>query len=72
MISSELNLNRFTVHQILTWDMNMKKLCSKIVPKNLMTEQKANWMDVCIDFLYCLEREPELLSHFMKVINCGF
>jgi hypothetical protein len=32
-----------------------------MVPKNLTTEQKANWRDVCLDLLYCLEREPELL-----------
>jgi len=39
MISSELNFNRFTVHQILTQDLDMRKLCAKMVPKNLTTEQ---------------------------------
>jgi len=38
MISSELNLNRFTVHQILTQDLDMRKVCAKMVPKNLTTE----------------------------------
>ena len=42
MISSELNFNRFTIHQILTQDLDMRKLCAKLVPKNLTTEQKAN------------------------------
>jgi len=42
VISSELNLNRFTVHQILTQDLGMRKVCAKMVPKNLTTEQKAN------------------------------
>ena len=37
MISSELNLNRFTFHQILTQDLGMRKLCAKMVPKNLTT-----------------------------------
>jgi len=46
MISSELNLNQFTVHQILTQDLDMRKVCTKMVPKNLTTEQKANWRDV--------------------------
>jgi len=32
MISSELNLNRFTVHQILTQDLDMRKVCAKMVP----------------------------------------
>ena len=46
MISSELNLNRFTVHQFLTQDMDMRKMCAKMVPKNLATEQKANRKDL--------------------------
>ena len=28
MISSELNLNRFTVHKILTQDLDMRKVCA--------------------------------------------
>ena len=48
-ISSELNLNRFTVHQILTQDLNMRKVCAKMAPKNLTTEQKANQRDVFLE-----------------------
>ena len=62
MISSELNLNRFTVHQILTQDFDMRKVCAKMVPKNLTTEQKANRRDVCLCLLDHLEREPEFFS----------
>ena len=40
----------------------MTKVCAKIVPKNLTTEQKANRRDVCLDFLDRLEREPEFFS----------
>jgi len=46
MISSELNLNRFTAHQILTQDLGMRKVCAKMVRKNLTTEQKASRRDV--------------------------
>ena len=42
MIASELNLNHTTVHQILTQELTMRKLCAKIVPKNLTIEQKDN------------------------------
>ena len=59
---SELNLNRFTVHQILTQDLDMRKVCAKMVTKNLTTEQKANQRDVCLDLLDHLEREPEFFS----------
>ena len=62
MISNELNLSRFTVHQILTQDLYMIKVCAKMVPKNLTTEQKANQRDVCFDLLDRLEREPEFFS----------
>ena len=62
MINSELNLNQFTVHQILTQDLDIRKMCAKMVPKNLTTEQKANRRDVCLDFLDRLQREPEFFS----------
>ena len=62
MISSELNLNRFTVHQILTQDLDMRKVCANKVPKSLTTEQKASRRNVCFDLLERLEREPEFFS----------
>jgi len=62
MISSELNLNWFTVHQIFTQDLDMRKVCAKMAPKNLTTEQKVNRRDVCLDLLDHLEREPEFFS----------
>jgi len=39
MISSELHLNRFTVHQILIQDLGVSIVRTKMVPKNLKTEQ---------------------------------
>ena len=62
MISSGLNLNRFTVHHILTQDLDMRKVFAKMVPKNLTTEQKNNRRDVCLDLLDRLENEPEFFS----------
>ena len=62
MISSELNLNRFTFHQILTQDLVMRKVCAKMVRKKLTTEQKAHRREVCLDLLDRLEREPEFFS----------
>ena len=40
----------------------MRKVCAKMVPKNLKNEHKANRRDVCLDLLDCLEREPEFFS----------
>ena len=56
MISIKLNLKRLTVQQILTQDLDMRKVCAKMVPKNLTTEQKANRRDVVLDLLDPLER----------------
>ena len=33
MVSSELNLNRFNVHQFITQDLDMRKVCAKMVLK---------------------------------------
>ncbi|PRD36753.1 UNVERIFIED_CONTAM: hypothetical protein NCL1_07557 [Trichonephila clavipes] len=35
MIGEELNLNHTTVHQILNNELKMRKICAKMVPKNL-------------------------------------
>jgi len=48
MIASELNLNHTTVHQILTQELAMRKLCAKFVPKNLTIEQEDNRKYVCL------------------------
>jgi len=66
MIRTELNLNRFTVHQILSQDLDMRKVCAKMVSKNLTTEQKVNRRDVCLDLLDHLGREREF---FIRVIT---
>ena len=59
-------MNRFTVYQILTQDLDMSKVWAKMVPKNLTTEQKVNRRDVFLDLLNPLEREPEF---FIRVIT---
>ena len=63
MISSELNLNQFTVQQVLLQDLDMRKVWAKMVPKKLMNEQKANRRDACLHLLDHHEREPEFFSH---------
>ena len=44
----------------------MRKICAKLVPKNLSVEQKANRLEICQDLLGRLEIEPNLLH---KVIT---
>lgn len=62
MLSSELGMNRETVRQILTNDFGMRKLCAKMVPKNLSAEQKQHRMDVAQDCLEQAENDPTLMD----------
>jgi hypothetical protein len=57
MISSVLNSNRQTVHEILTSEMGMQKICAKLVPKILTNEQKENRRNVCLDLLERIEND---------------
>jgi len=66
MIASEFNLNNTTFHQILTEELAMRKLCAKIVPKNLTIEQKENRKDV---YLHLLERIQSDRNFLKNVIT---
>ena len=44
----------------------MRKICAKLLPKNLSVEQKANRLEICQDLLGRLEIEPNFLH---KVIT---
>jgi len=63
MIASELNLNHTTVHQILTQELAMRKLCAKIVPKNLTMEQKDNRKDMCLHVLEPIQSDRNFLKN---------
>jgi len=63
MIASELNLNHTTVHQILTQELAMRKLCVKIVPKNLIIEQKDNRKDMCLHLLERIQSDRNFLKN---------
>jgi len=61
MLTVELNINRETVRKILTEDFAMKKLCAKMVSKNLLDEQKAHQMNIAQDCLKQVESDPTFL-----------
>ncbi|GFY03021.1 HTH_48 domain-containing protein [Trichonephila clavipes] len=42
MIGEELNLNQTTTHQILSNELKMRKICAKMVPKNL-SQSTVSW-----------------------------
>jgi len=66
MIAEEKCLDRNAVHRILTDHLHMRKICAKLVPKNLSVEQKANQLEICQDLEGRLKIEPNFLD---KVIT---
>jgi len=39
-IAEQVNIDRETVREILTEDLDMRKVCAKMIPKELIEEQK--------------------------------
>jgi hypothetical protein len=62
IIADELNINECTIQQIVTEDLNMRKLCAKIVPKGLNDDQKACPNDMSAEMLEQLETELDFLN----------
>ena len=62
MIAEETGLDKYAVHIILTDHLDLRKLCTKLVPKNLSVEQKANQLEICQELLGRLEIEPDFLD----------
>lgn len=66
VIAEETGLDKNAVHRILTNHLHMRKICAKLVPKDLSVEQKANRVKICQDLLERLEMEHNFLD---KVIT---
>ena len=58
MIAEETGLDKNAVHRILTDHLHMRKICARLVLKNLSVEQKANQLEICQDLLGRLKIEP--------------
>jgi hypothetical protein len=59
MIADELN--ECTVHQTVTRDLNMRRVCGKILKKYLNDDQKAGRNEVSAEILERLETQPGFL-----------
>jgi len=58
-IAKQVNIDRETVRKILTEDLDMRKVCAKMVPKELTEEQKQRRVTICQDLL---ERQDDILG----------
>ena len=68
MIAKETGLNKNAVRRTLTEHLHMRKICAKLVPKNLSVEQKGNRLEICQDLLVRLKTEP----HFLHKVITGY
>ena len=59
-IAEQVNINRETVRKILTEDLEMRKVCAKMVPKELTEEQEQRRVTICQDLL---KRQDGILGH---------
>jgi len=58
-IAEQVNIDRETVRKILTEDLDMRKVCAKMVPKELTKEQNQRRVTVCQDLL---EKQDDILG----------
>ena len=58
-IAEQVNIDRETVRKILTEDLDMRKMCAQMVPKELTEEQKQRRVTICQDLL---ERQDDSLG----------
>ena len=63
MISSVLNLNLQTVHEIFTLELGTQKIFAKLVPKILTNEQKEDRRNVCLDLLERIKNDKKFFKH---------
>jgi len=66
-VAELINIDKETVRQILHNNFNMKKVCSKMVPRLLTPEQKEIRMNICADILQNTENDPNVLEN---IITC--
>jgi len=66
-VAEEVSLDRESVRQILREELNMRKVCAKMVPKLLSDEQKERRKELCLELLQRTENEPDLSN---SIITC--
>ena len=62
MVANELNLSSPGVFHIVTEDIAMTKMCTKLVPKVLSDDQKTDQAEVSTELLPSVENEPWYLN----------
>jgi len=66
-VAEEVNLDKESVRPFLREELNMRKVCAKIVPKLLSDKQKEFRKEMCLDHLQRIENEPYFWN---SIISC--
>ncbi|GFX77324.1 protein GVQW3 [Trichonephila clavipes] len=61
-IADTLHMSTFAVHRIMTEDLQMRKVCAKLVPKVLTQDQKELSILRCQELLDLIQNEPDFLN----------
>ncbi|UYV80288.1 hypothetical protein LAZ67_18002305 [Cordylochernes scorpioides] len=61
-IADTLHMSTFVVHGIVTEDLQMRKVCAKLVPKVLTQDQKELRVLRCQELLNLIQNEPDFLN----------
>lgn len=61
-IAGTLHMSTFAVHGIVTEDLQMRKVCAKLVPKVLTEDQKKLRVLRCQELLDLIQNEPDFLN----------
>jgi len=67
-IAEQVNINRETARKILTGDLDMRKVCAKMVSKELTEEQKQRRVTKC---QHLLERHDDIMGHVITGDETG-
>ena len=59
-VAEEVNLDRESVRRILREELNMRKVCAKMVPTVLSDEQKECRKELSLELLQHIENETDL------------
>jgi len=62
MIADEVNVNREALCRILTEELGLRKICAKMVPRNVTEQQRDARVSICAELLEQVEANPELME----------
>ena len=70
-MAQEVGLLKTDVHRIVTEDLHVRKICAKLIPKNLPDEQKDNRVLVSWELLDHVTSEPDFLQRVITGDETG-